>query len=141
MNTALISSIAQYLEVSPNQVAKVTELHWVWCVVIVGRRPRFVSKKAVSVESIEDELLAEYLMGCDDSDAERAEDLEAQLSMYECISEGSQKQKRWASYIFASACRSLSRQIVNGSVSENNAIEILSNKDASWWIDNRREFE
>lgn len=53
MSTAAVAAIANHLNVSPNQVVKVTELKWVWCVVVRGRRARFVSKKIMDVNNEE----------------------------------------------------------------------------------------
>jgi hypothetical protein len=41
------AQIATFLNVSPNQIKSVTEMAWVFCVVVKGCRARFVSKKAV----------------------------------------------------------------------------------------------
>ncbi|MEW5856410.1 MAG: hypothetical protein AB1861_03390 [Cyanobacteriota bacterium] len=46
--TSTVIAIANHLGVSPNQIKKVTELAQVWCVVVQGRRPRFVSKRKVN---------------------------------------------------------------------------------------------
>ena len=43
--------IAEVLNVSPNQIKSVTEMAWVYCVVVFGKRATFVSKK--KVEAIE----------------------------------------------------------------------------------------
>jgi hypothetical protein len=40
------AQIATFLNVSPNQIKSVTEMAWVFCVVVKGCRARFVSKKA-----------------------------------------------------------------------------------------------
>ncbi|MEM9805869.1 MAG: hypothetical protein AAF959_11360 [Cyanobacteria bacterium P01_D01_bin.56] len=50
MNSQVVTSIASYLNVSPNQIKSVTELAWVWSVVVHGCRARFVSKKIKMVE-------------------------------------------------------------------------------------------
>ena len=44
------AQIATFLNVSPNQIKSVTELAWVYCVVVKGCRARFVSKKVVKTE-------------------------------------------------------------------------------------------
>lgn len=44
--------IAAHLNVSATSIVKVTELYKVWCVVVAGRRPRFVSKLQVLGEEI-----------------------------------------------------------------------------------------
>ncbi len=44
------AQIATFLNVSPNQIKSVTEMAWVFCVVVKGCRARFVSKKVVSQE-------------------------------------------------------------------------------------------
>jgi hypothetical protein len=43
----LTIQVAEVLRVSPNQIRSVTELAWVYCVVVAGRRAAFVSKKKV----------------------------------------------------------------------------------------------
>lgn len=45
MNTT--NEIAAAMNVSANQIKSVTELYYVYCVVVFGRRATFVSKKAV----------------------------------------------------------------------------------------------
>lgn len=42
-----INEIASYLEIETSQITKVTELYYVWCVCVAGKRPCFVSKKKV----------------------------------------------------------------------------------------------
>ena len=44
------AQIATFLNVSPNQIKSVTEMAWVFCVVVRGQRARFVSKKVVKQE-------------------------------------------------------------------------------------------
>ncbi|RUR74924.1 hypothetical protein PCC6912_51020 [Chlorogloeopsis fritschii PCC 6912] len=44
--------IAAHLNTSASQITKVTELYKVWCVVVAGRRSRFVSKLQVLGEEI-----------------------------------------------------------------------------------------
>lgn len=41
------AQIATFLNVAPNAIKSVTELAWVFCVVVRGQRARFVSKKVV----------------------------------------------------------------------------------------------
>lgn len=45
--------IAEVLNVSPNQIKSVREMAWVYCVVVVGKRATFVSKKKVEVAKVE----------------------------------------------------------------------------------------
>lgn len=47
MATNTTAQIATFLNVSPNQIKSVTEMAWVFCVVVKGCRARFVSKKVV----------------------------------------------------------------------------------------------
>ena len=44
----MTNQIAQVLNVAPNQIKSVTELYYVYCVVVFGRRATFVSKKKVA---------------------------------------------------------------------------------------------
>jgi hypothetical protein len=48
--TNTTAQIATFLNVSPNQIKSVTELFYVFCVVVKGQRARFVSKKVVKTE-------------------------------------------------------------------------------------------
>ena len=41
------AQLATFLNVSPNQIKSVTEMAWVFCVVVKGCRARFVSKKII----------------------------------------------------------------------------------------------
>ena len=41
------AQLATFLNVSPNQIKSVTEMAWVFCVVVRGQRARFVSKKII----------------------------------------------------------------------------------------------
>jgi hypothetical protein len=41
------NQIALYLQVAPSEITKITDLYYVWCVVVAGKRPRFISKKKV----------------------------------------------------------------------------------------------
>lgn len=41
------AQIATFLNVAPNAIKSVTEMAWVFCVVVRGQRARFVSKKVV----------------------------------------------------------------------------------------------
>lgn len=47
MTTNTTAQIATFLNVSPNQIKSITEMAWVYCVVVKGQRARFVSKKVV----------------------------------------------------------------------------------------------
>ena len=47
MTTNTTAQIATFLNVSPNQIKSITEMAWVFCVVVRGCRARFVSKKVV----------------------------------------------------------------------------------------------
>lgn len=51
-NANTTAQIATFLNVSPNQIKSVTEMAWVFCVVVRGQRARFVSKKVVKQEEI-----------------------------------------------------------------------------------------
>lgn len=53
MTANTTAQIATFLNVSPNQIKSVTEMAWVYCVVVRGRRARFVSKKVVKTEEKE----------------------------------------------------------------------------------------
>lgn len=44
------AQIATFLNVAPNAIKSVTEMAWVFCVVVRGQRARFVSKKVVKGE-------------------------------------------------------------------------------------------
>ena len=55
------AQIATFLNVSPNQIKSVTELAWVFCVVVRGRRARFVSKKVVK-EVVEVDYIAQRVL-------------------------------------------------------------------------------
>jgi hypothetical protein len=44
--------IAEVLNVSPNQIKSVREMAWVYCVVVVGQRATFVSKKKVEAKKM-----------------------------------------------------------------------------------------
>ena len=44
--------IAEVLNVSPNQIKSVTEMAWVYCVVVFGKRATFVSKKKVEAKKM-----------------------------------------------------------------------------------------
>jgi hypothetical protein len=48
MTTNTTAKIASFLSVKPSTIKKVTDLYHVWCVVVVGKRPIFVSKKKVN---------------------------------------------------------------------------------------------
>ena len=50
MTANTTAQIATFLNVSPNQIKSITEMAWVFCVVVKGQRARFVSKKVVSTE-------------------------------------------------------------------------------------------
>jgi len=52
MTTNTTAQIATFLNVSPNQIKSVTEMAWVFCVVVKGCRARFVSKKIIKVENM-----------------------------------------------------------------------------------------
>lgn len=47
------AQIASFLNVAPNAIKSVTELFYVYCVVVKGCRARFVSKKIIKVETME----------------------------------------------------------------------------------------
>jgi hypothetical protein len=51
-NTDTTAQIATFLNVAPNAIKSVTEMAWVFCVVVKGCRARFVSKKVVKVEEV-----------------------------------------------------------------------------------------
>lgn len=51
--TNTTAQIASFLNVAPNAIKSVTEMAWVFCVVVKGCRARFVSKKVVSTEEKE----------------------------------------------------------------------------------------
>jgi hypothetical protein len=51
MNSTI--QIAQVLNVSPNQIKSVREMAWVYCVVVIGQRATFVSKKKVEAVMVE----------------------------------------------------------------------------------------
>jgi hypothetical protein len=51
MTTNTTAQIATFLNVSPNQIKSVTEMAWVFCVVVKGCRARFVSKKVIKEET------------------------------------------------------------------------------------------
>jgi hypothetical protein len=53
MTTNTTAQIATFLNVSPNQIKSVTEMAWVFCVVVKGCRARFVSKKVAKQEEKE----------------------------------------------------------------------------------------
>lgn len=44
------AQIATFLNVAPNAIKSVTEMAWVYCVVVKGCRARFVSKKVIKGE-------------------------------------------------------------------------------------------
>ena len=50
--TNTTAKIAAFLNVAPNQIKSVTEMAWVFCVVVKGCRARFVSKKIVKAEEV-----------------------------------------------------------------------------------------
>jgi hypothetical protein len=51
MTTNTTAQLATFLNVSPNQIKSVTELFYVYCVVVKGCRARFVSKKVITTET------------------------------------------------------------------------------------------
>ena len=51
------AQIATFLNVAPNAIKSVTEMAWVFCVVVRGQRARFVSKKVVKEVKMFDEKL------------------------------------------------------------------------------------
>lgn len=51
--TNTTAQIATFLNVAPNAIKSVTEMAWVFCVVVRGQRARFVSKKVIKVEVVE----------------------------------------------------------------------------------------
>jgi hypothetical protein len=53
MTTNTAAQLATFLNVSPNQIKSVTELFYVYCVVVKGCKARFVSKKVVKAEEKE----------------------------------------------------------------------------------------
>ena len=48
------AQIATFLNVAPNAIKSVTEMAWVYCVVVRGQRARFVSKKVVKNEEVKE---------------------------------------------------------------------------------------
>ena len=52
------AQIATFLNVAPNAIKSVTEMAWVYCVVVRGQRARFVSKKVVKEVTMTDSELA-----------------------------------------------------------------------------------
>ncbi|MCA6508137.1 MAG: hypothetical protein IM586_17260 [Pseudanabaena sp. M172S2SP2A07QC] len=55
--TNTTAQIASFLNVAPNAIKTVTEMAWVFCVVVKGCRARFVSKKVVKEVKMFDEKL------------------------------------------------------------------------------------
>ena len=51
MTTNTTAQIATFLNVAPNAIKSVTEMAWVFCVVVKGCRARFVSKKVVKEQA------------------------------------------------------------------------------------------
>lgn len=51
-STNTTAQIATFLNVAPNAIKTVTEMAWVFCVVVKGCRARFVSKKIVKQEEV-----------------------------------------------------------------------------------------
>lgn len=63
MATNTTAQIATFLNVSPNQIKSVTELFYVFCVVVKGCRARFVSKKIVKeVKEVEVDFIAQRVL-------------------------------------------------------------------------------
>lgn len=60
------AQIATFLNVSPNQIKSITEMAWVFCVVVRGQRARFVSKKVVTEEKMDTSNL--YKIHCFNGD-------------------------------------------------------------------------
>jgi hypothetical protein len=58
MTTNTTAQIATFLNVSPNQIKSVTEMAWVFCVVVKGCHARFVSKKVIKEK---ESVMKEYL--------------------------------------------------------------------------------
>lgn len=56
--TTTTAQIATFLNVAPNAIKSVTEMAWVYCVVVRGQRARFVSKKVVKEVTMTDSELA-----------------------------------------------------------------------------------
>ena len=54
------AQIATFLNVAPNAIKSVTEMAWVYCVVVRGQRARFVSKKVVKEQAMEIKKAAEW---------------------------------------------------------------------------------
>lgn len=54
---------------------------------------------------------------------------------------GSDKQKRWAIAIATSAAQQLARSVECGEMSYATAAAVMQHQSASWWIDNRSQFE
>jgi len=50
MNAQAVAQVAKFLKVSPNQIKRCEEWSKVLFVVVVGSRPRFVSKKVLKVQ-------------------------------------------------------------------------------------------
>ena len=73
--------------------------------------------------------------------ADQAESLSGEFAKLDCISQGSPKQIKWASDIFANkACDYYARRVLDGALSRENAEKALKNSSAKWWIDNRGVF-
>lgn len=60
MTTNTTAQIASFLNVAPNAIKSVTEMAWVFCVVVRGQRARFVSKKVVKKVNMEIKKAAEW---------------------------------------------------------------------------------
>ena len=55
------AQLATFLNVAPNAIKSVTEMAWVFCVVVKGCRARFVSKKVVK-EVVEVDYIAQRVL-------------------------------------------------------------------------------
>ena len=54
------AQIATFLNAAPNAIKSVTEMAWVFCVVVRGQRARFVSKKVIKVEVVEMDFVTAF---------------------------------------------------------------------------------
>ena len=54
--THVTNQIAAFLNVAPSQIVKITEMAWVYVVVVAGRKARFVSKKVVKMVRTDSQL-------------------------------------------------------------------------------------
>ena len=110
-------------------IKEIQEWAYVYFVKLVRGRPLFVSKKNQEVKQMKQTLLYDKWYQ-EEKQAENSinllDDIIGELADLESIKYGTEKQRRWASYIFSDACRSLAIDILEKRITEDEAVKILT---------------